>query len=283
MNKKVTIITVDYKNAYHTQRFVKSLSELTGFSECQIAIVGNESDDETREKLEQLRKKYSENVTIFYVMENLYYWGGAAFGINKLYPDRSHMPDWLIVCNNDILIEQKEFLTKLSSLNYEEYGVIAPSIISSITQKDQNPFRISPINKSDLVKWKILHTHYALFVAFIFIGRLLRKVKVLSRYKRKKDNINREKEIYAPHGSFVIFSKRFFEKGGNLDTNFTLYGEENTTAEITKNIGLTVRYCPSLQVIHNEHSTTGHVISKVMYEHGRKSHQYFCERYLKGK
>ena len=42
-------------------------------------------------------------------------------------------------------------------------------------------------------------------------------------------------QIYAGHGSCIIFNKDFFSNGDILDTGFTMYGEEISTAEIAKN------------------------------------------------
>ena len=63
--------------------------------------------------------------------------------------------------------------------------------------------------------------------------------------------------IYAPHGAFIIFSNLFFQKGGWLDENLTMYGEEFTVAEIARRLQLPVHYRPDLEVIHVEHSSTG--------------------------
>ncbi|MDI6792497.1 MAG: glycosyltransferase [bacterium] len=277
MNKKFTFITVNYKNTYYTHQLVDSLTKLEGFSECQVVIVDNESSDKTKTELEKLKMKYPNNISIFYVSDNLYYWRGASFGINKVHSDKNNMPDWVIVCNNDILIEQKDFLKKLNSFGNKKYGVIAPAIISSKTGKDQNPFRINPLSRKEQLKWALFCTNYYIAKLMLFCKDLLVLLKLKSNHKK---NSFFEQKIYAPHGSFVIFSKVFFERGGYLDSNFDLYGEENTTAEIAKRIGLPVYYCPFLKVLHCEHSSTGMKFTKQKYYKGKTSYRYFCREYL---
>ncbi len=278
MNKKIAFITVNYKDTYYTRQFVDSLIKLDGFSECQVVVVDNKSSDKTQTELEKLKNKYPDNVSIFYASDNLYYWGGAAFAINKLYSNKSNMPDWLIVCNNDILVEQQDFLIRLCSLDYREYGVIAPAIISLASGKDQNPFRINTLSRKEQLRWKLFFTHYYVAKLMLLCRDLFISLKLKSRHKK---NSFSEQKIYAPHGSFVIFSKFFFEKGGYLDSNFELYGEENTTAEIAKKIGLSVYYYPSLNVLHHEHTSIGKEFTKQRYYKERKSYKYFCKNYLK--
>ena len=87
--------------------------------------------------------------------------------------------------------------------------------------------------------------------------------------------------IYAPHGACMIFSKRFFLKGGYLDTGFTLFAEELTVAEIAKNLNLPITYIPELKIIHHENSTTKTENKKSLFQHARDSHKYFLTKYLK--
>ena len=61
-------------------------------------------------------------------------------------------------------------------------------------------------------------------------------------------------QVYAVHGSAILFSK-FFLKNGFIDPEFRLFSEELTTAEIAKKIGCKIFYKPDLVVKHNEHSS----------------------------
>src|SRR3989442_14004267 len=86
--------------------------------------------------------------------------------------------------------------------------------------------------------------------------------------------------IYAPHGAFFIFSRRYFEAGGYLDGNLFLYGEEISVAEICRSLGLPVIYEPSLCVLHQEHQSTGKVLSRFTYECQKRAMQYVTSRYF---
>src|SRR5947208_6891971 len=94
------------------------------------------------------------------------------------------------------------------------------------------------------------------------------------------DHAAERESIYAAHGSFFIFSRRYFEAGGFLDENLFLYGEEISVAEICRSLGLLVVYEPSLCVLHKEHESTGKVLSRFTYECQKKAMQYVTSRYL---
>src|SRR6185437_3069774 len=84
-----------------------------------------------------------------------------------------------------------------------------------------------------------------------------------ARLSKSTSDTNGKREfIYAPHGSLIIFSRRFFEAGGYLDKDLFLYGEEISVAEMCRSLSLPVLYEPRLRVVHNEHQSTGKALSR---------------------
>jgi len=77
----------------------------------------------------------------------------------------------------------------------------------------------------------------------------------------------------------MIFSKYFFSNGGFLDTGFTMYGEEVSTAEIAKKINSLIYYVPSLSIIHNEHQSTSESTFKDNFLHSKKTYYYLKKKY----
>lgn len=68
--------------------------------------------------------------------------------------------------------------------------------------------------------------------------------------------INKEKFIYSAHGSFIIFTKKFFLNYVFYYEAF-LFGEEIYLAEVCKKSGYKIIYFPEIKFLHKEHSTTG--------------------------
>jgi len=77
--------------------------------------------------------------------------------------------------------------------------------------------------------------------------------------------------IYAPHGSFLILSRRFFEAGAVLKNERGIGGEELIVAETCRRLALPVVYEPSLTVLHNEHSTVGTSLSRSLYDYHKRA------------
>jgi GT2 family glycosyltransferase len=88
--------------------------------------------------------------------------------------------------------------------------------------------------------------------------------------------------IYAAHGSFFIFSRRFFEAGGFFDQDLFLYGEEISVAEICRSLGLPIIFVPALSLWHNEHASTGRAITRSSYERQKKALEHVNARYFSG-
>ena len=86
--------------------------------------------------------------------------------------------------------------------------------------------------------------------------------------------------VYAVHGAGILFSKYFFEQGGWLDDNFSLYGEELTVAEIAKQVGCPVTFNPELKLIHQEHTSTQKMDQRSIFNKARESHRYVISQYM---
>jgi hypothetical protein len=59
------------------------------------------------------------------------YFGGVKIGLEWFRETQGELPECVIVCNNDIRIEQPDFFDRLSSIDRRAFGVIAPRILSS--------------------------------------------------------------------------------------------------------------------------------------------------------
>jgi hypothetical protein len=65
--------------------------------------------------------------------------------------------------------------------------------------------------------------------------------------------------IYAPHGSFLLFHRSYFEAGGTLRYGTFLFGEEIFVAETARQLGLAIVHDPRL-VVEHEQSTPSKIL-----------------------
>jgi GT2 family glycosyltransferase len=282
VKSKAVLITVNYKSAESVLAFVARLEHTKAFSEIEVMVVDNSPGEEELSKIRPAARKYA-NAELIKSSTNRGYFGAARLGFDYYLEQGKGLPDWVIVCNPDVQIEDEEFFSKLFCQDPEREGVIAPRIQALPGRADQNPFmrkRPGPLRWFQL---RFISSSYAVAAPWDWLWR--RKAEFRSWLAERRrgplpDGKAKRESIYAAHGSFFIFSRRYFEAGGFLDGNLFLYGEEISVAEICRSLGLPVVYEPSLCVLHNEHQSTGKVLSRFTYECQKKAMQYVTSRYL---
>ena len=261
-----------------------SLQTLAKFSEMRAVVVDNASGEE---HLHILRGEVSglQNVELLESSTNRGYFGAARFGLDRYLSSGHNLPDWVIVCNHDVVIQNKEFLSKLLLQDPSSLGVIAPRIHAMPGDVDQNPFMQ---RRPGWLRWmslRFIYSAYGVNTLWHWLARQKGALRSILGPRIGKfltgDSINK-RQIYAPHGAFIIFSRRYFELGGELDGNLFLYFEEISVAEICRSLGLRVVYDPSFCVVHNEHQSTGERVTRFSYECHTRALRYVRSRYLLG-
>jgi GT2 family glycosyltransferase len=275
---KALIITVNYRAADSTMLFLESASKLECFDAAHLIVVENGSGDESVEKLQPVVARLS-NVELLESPLNRGYFGGANWALQQ-YLTKSPRPDWVIICNNDIVFDDRQFLSKLLHRDPENAPVIAPGIIARLTGLDCNPFLRKRLTSTQLLR---IHFWYSSYYLMWFMQLLSPYARILRHYIRfwRANPQSRECErIYAAHGSFLIFSRKYFDAGGFIDDGFFLYAEELTVAEICLRLRLRVVYDPDLQVWHCGRRATGRRLNRSTFEHTKRGLDYALRKYL---
>ncbi|MFL3028154.1 MAG: glycosyltransferase family 2 protein [Candidatus Neomarinimicrobiota bacterium] len=273
---KILFITVNYRNTEITENFIQSFENLDLKENASIVIVDNDSTKESKESLKNISNKSKLDIRLVFCSNNLYYWGGANYVLKKLNLDIDNFPDWIIICNNDIIFNKIDLIVKLQNIKSNNYAVLAPSIISTKSKKNQNPHILNPISTLGRLYYNIFFINS---VTGLFIYKIRTMLNnIFNMYSNKK--ISKPMEIYAPHGSFMIFSKIFFNNGGWIDSNFEMFAEELTTAEIVKRLKMKIFFNPDLEVMHDEHSISGSRSWKENFYSFKRAYYYFQKEYL---
>ena len=284
MMPKAALITVNYGSALTIKRFLANLSRANAFSDLAVIIVDNSSDKKDVANIHEANEKFS-NVEVLESATNLGYFGAARFAFDHYLMRGQSVPDWVIVCNHDVIVEDGDFFAKLFAHDPSAAGVIAPRIQIRESGVDQNPFMRRRPSRLRWGLYKFAKSSYWTAVVWEGMSRVKRTLKspvARSVNVSNEPTFLRSEPIYAAHGAFFIFSRRYFEAGGYLDGNLFLYGEEISVAELCRSLKLPVIYVPSLRVIHNEHESTGRIVSRSTYDYERKALQYVTSRYLSG-
>jgi len=280
------VIGINYRTDEHALTFARSLE---GYStdEVTVILVDNTERGNPSEFFRRIGEANA-NIKCLQAPYNLGYFGGADFGLGQ-YLLSSPLPDWVVVCNVDIEFRDSQFFSTLRELQTtESLGVVAPRIWSVRWKRDLNPKINRRPSKARMNLYKVIFGNYYLQMAYEILSFLKNGLMASIRERlssfRVRLHIDMPVEcpssIYAPHGSCMIFSRRYFSAGGNLAYSVFLFGEEIFVAETAKGLGLAVSYCPWLQMLDNEHASTGIIRSRKVAGYMRDATNYLVEHYF---
>jgi len=280
------IIGVNYQTDEHAVAFARSLARYSP-EDVSVILVDN-SERVDPDGFSQQILEANAQIRCLKAPHNLGYFGGADYGL-KQYLANSELPDWVIVCNVDIEFKDSQFFNTLRELDSSEsLGVVAPRIWSARWKRDLNA-KISqrPTNRRMLF-YKVILGNYYLQLAYEILSILKEGVRAgiregLALFRRHPEidkQIKEASSIYAPHGSCMIFSRRYFSAGGNFEYSAFLFGEEIFVAETAMRLGLAVSHCPWLWVLDHEHASTGVIRSRRIAGYLKDSTNYLVDHYF---
>jgi len=268
---KICIITVNYGNTTPTEKLIKSIEKCDKWNDIKIIIADNECSVSTVKSLKKIKKNSKVKIELYFFKKNYYYWPAIEKIISSVFNEKNY-PDWILACNNDIVISDFNFFTYLFKKNIKIYTVIGPKILNS-ENIDLNPFLVNPLNASKILFWNVYFKSY-------YLSLIINFFKKIFYLPKKATSSNELVSVYAVHGSAIIFSKYFFKAGGTIDNKFKLYCEELSNAEIASKLGCKIFYDPKLKIIHSENSSTKKINRKKLFLMAKESHQYFLKEYF---
>ncbi|WP_233004652.1 glycosyltransferase family 2 protein [Exiguobacterium aurantiacum] len=272
------VILINYKNSIETVNYVEELSRQNLFNQLmKIRIVDNSENEEEYYSLKNKLEKYK-NVEVINPNENLGYFNAANLAFKK-YVRENSLPEWVIISNTDISYESQDFFEQLLTLYSKGInGIIAPSILSSSSMTDQNPYAKYRFTKGKLVFYKNLYKSQFLTTLASYFVRMKRSYKKQTSTNENYTE-NPTSEIYAPHGAFIIFNKLYFQNGGDLNYKSFLFCEEIYLGELSKANGLQVVYDNRFKVIHHEHSTVSLLKKNKLLHYSKESIEYILKEF----
>lgn len=251
---------------------VDNLLTRFGAYDIHIVIVDNASPNGTGK---QLVDRYAGNdrVTVLLADDNLGFARGNNLGYDWLLAH--YDPDFAIVMNNDVLIEQDEFLDLIPQVYADtHFAVLGPDIWSPRAEKHQNPDSLRLMTDEELTTFIRQLEQFVNWPGWRIAGNLLagKVTAPVNSAKRKRAAKSLATDIPAAqpyeqvqknvklHGSCYIFSRVFFAAREYCFYPETfLYAEEDILLYQCQENNLTVVYSPNLHVIHLEDVSTNMV------------------------
>ena len=239
----MVFVILHYNNIKETMECLDSLERFKQ----KIIVVSNSKDYDNLKKIEKRVDKVIINE------ENIGF--AKANNIGCKYAIEKYKPDFLCVINNDIVIDQKDFLDKVEKL-YKKYqfDVLGPKILPD-DLPSVNPFPV--YDTLEKIEDRIKYTKKLIKIYNSVILRNLLSCYVLIKSKLKKVSkpVNGDKDELgvALHGCALIFSKKYYERYETVFYNETfLYHEEEFLYYRCKHDNLTFLYSPEVELVHKE-------------------------------
>lgn len=263
--KNILIVCVNYnsyKELYDYLDSVDSSAELAK-KHCRVEVC---VADNSTEKQEVDKTLYSHINVQVKSLDNLGYLGGAQAIINDVKCITDY--DYVIISNVDLLIHL-DFISQLTRIDIDiDVAWIVPRIYSLSEKRDRSP--------------KITRYTKAKLKALLYMYRfpVLMKLYVHIFYRMKTATAPMfDLEIYAGHGSIMVFTRSFFQNYPQINYPIFLYGEELYFAELIRIANMKVQYIPSIYVKDIDHVSTSQMKSDFYYSCNCEAISYILQTF----
>lgn len=257
MNKKYGFVVLHYLAYDMTCRCVDTILEKFGNHEISIVVVDNASANGSGA---QLKERYKNQTQVSILLNNINFGFARGNDIGFQYLTENFKPDYIIVMNNDVLIEQDDFLHKIDEIYAEKaFDILGPDIYCTASAIHQNPISLSSEYDFYSLKKRIkylqrLHKNFDFFYFFDRLrGTIIYHYRKHFEHKTKMALYKEPHDRALLHGACYIFSSSFIKKK-NVPFNPAtfLYVEEEILYFESIRDGITMVYSPQIVVQHLE-------------------------------
>jgi len=219
--KKYLLICVTYHSDEALRQFVESVhraaERVKGKMQVDIEIADNGAD-------------------------NRGYLGGAL----PIYNAKAKGYDFVSISNVDLQLAP-DFFEQLLTTDSTNIGWLAPDIYTAKINRHENPCMLTRPQKRNFCIWNIIYSSTLIY-------RLYHALYVL---KSQKSKVYPACDIYAGHGSFMLFTRAFVAHYPELHYPTFMYGEEIWFAELVRAAELKTSYAPTLHIDNIGNINTG--------------------------
>lgn len=247
-NVHYAFVILHYGDAAVTIEAIESILSLDrGERKVSVIVVDNASPNGSGE---QVKKQIEFLPDFFYIHneENLGFAKGNNIGFK--YAKNELKADFIILMNNDAVIESADFFVLVEQdYSSEKFAVLGPSI-HTLMGKEQNPLRLQMLRGFRL-KLTVAYLWIDLLASYLFVSPVISHLlKMIPRkVKKRKHYAMNNVEL---HGCFLIFSPEYIRRFDGLDDRTFMYCEEEFLFARCMFNDLKTRFNPVIQISHKE-------------------------------
>lgn len=256
-HRTIAFSILHYQSFETTKHLIENILDIIKENDnIEIVVTDNGSPNGTGKTL---KDQYGsrEHVHIILSEKNL----GFAKGNNLGYEYCRNVlkAETILVMNNDLIIEQYDFVRRLEGvLEKNPVDILAPDIIN-LDNIHQNPLRNHGVRNIEILKEFIYN-----FITVLIMGVPVINTKMDNLLSHKKSTMPQENDGYktiqtdiVPQGSCIIFANNYVKQMEYAFYPKTfLYAEEDCLYYLAKRQNLSIQYNPHLSVRHLEGVST---------------------------
>jgi GT2 family glycosyltransferase len=283
MNHKpiVSFVILHFLNTGDTIECIESIKTNIDYSNYFIVLVDNGSPDGSG-KLLQEQYKDDKQIIVLLNKKNLGFAKGNNTGYS--YAKETLKSDFIVVINNDVVIDQRDFIDiVLNKYRKYQFHIAGPDIISLADKGHQNP-RVEALKDEKSIKGYIKTYRIMYWLSLVNLDNLFLRIKKyispLSRLPSAKIHEllhETEREQVKLHGSALIFSPLFIKQYDYCFYPDTyMYCEESILNYIATRDKLKTLYTPALKLFHKEDGATNRYL-----KNARKKRCFYYKHFAK--
>ena len=274
VGESILHVAINYKTPARATAFVERFAATRIRSSSSSLIVVDNSDDEDCAQLRDRLDRIHSAARCLTAPRNLGYFGGARFALAQMSGER---PAWTIVSNVDLAHDAGAVERALGRHDADSSAVIAPRILSAGTGRDLNPYMRERPSRSRMHAYKYLYRSYRGLLAYSWLSDRAAR----SRLAPPSTPMSAGERVYAAHGCFLILSRGYFARGGSLRHEPFLFGEEISIAEQAIQVGLPTVCDPTIEIMHDDHASTGRLPSRALHAYHRQAAAWLVEEFFR--
>ncbi|HAY34788.1 MAG TPA: glycosyltransferase family 2 protein [Ignavibacteria bacterium] len=231
-NPEVSVVIVTWNSAEEIMRCVNSVIKNSDVK-TEIIAVDNNSSDDTKEKLEELKNQNDNKLILIFNSDNRGYTKACNQGM------KIAKGEYIFLLNPDTELTDGSLDILTSKLNLNKsYGAVAPKLLNED----------GTIQKS----CRNFPEYRDMFFEMTLLSRIFPRSKIFSRWKMNYFDHDSEREVDQPMAAALLLKKSAAEEIGFFDSRFRMFFNDVDICKKLSHHGYKIIFCPDAKVIHKK-------------------------------
>jgi len=253
ISSKIVFVILHYMNKSDTVECIESINNNIRYENKAIVVVDNASPNGSGF---ELQNDYAESRNVYVLLNQQNMGFAKGNNVGYIFAKNKLMANYIVCINNDTIITQNDFCSKINQL-YDDYhfDILGPDIVT------KDGYHQNPVNKSLLNSRKIMFTKLKKNVRKVLnefgIDIYIEKFRSSNRKIYLSEKVVGEKFNCGLHGSCVVFSKGFINRSDYAFYEDTfMYFEEDIMFLQAYFLNYLTCYSDKLCIYHKEYGAT---------------------------